>query len=267
MNISTRGVAVSLIDDIRAKYLVFIFLLFVSVSSNATTLTCGLKKVTVQGNQITKIVHEDGTVHTGASVSKNWKYDGTSIKHRLFDKSISCGNKPKSRGEIIDELSGKFTEKPSLYGMNQQEAEQMKAYTANLMKTDNACHLLVDAAKSTSRKEMFYVDCNDKSSNTKRYWVSENELKQGIAKKATSPVSESLAKEICSRELKKRTNNPSTYDPSLVLGASNQTVERTGRNVVEIEFKASNAFGVEGKYIGRCILEGGAPIEVTIRER
>jgi hypothetical protein len=267
MSISIRGVAVSLIDDIRAKYLVFIFLLFVSVSSNATTLTCGLKKVTVQGNKITKIVHEDGTVHTGASVSKNWKYDGASIKHRLFDKSISCGNKSKNREEIIDELSGKFTEKPSLYGMNQKEAEQMKAYTANLMKTDNACHLLVDAAKSTSRKGMFYVDCNDKSSNTKRYWLSENELKQGIAKKATSPVSESLAKEICSRELKKRTNNPSTYEPSLVLGASNQTVERTGRNVVEIEFKASNAFGVEGKYIGRCILEGGAPIEVTIRDR
>jgi hypothetical protein len=267
MNISTREIAVSLLEDIGAKYLVFIFLLFVSVSSNATTLTCGLKKVTVQGNQITKIEHEDGIVHTGASVSNNWKYDGTSIKHRLLDKSISCGNKPKSRDEIIDELSGKFTEKPSLYGMNQQEAEQMKTYTASLMKTDNACHLLVDAAKSTSRKGMFYVDCNDKSSNTKRYWVSENELKQGIAKKATSPVSESLAKEICSQELKKRTNNPSTYDPSLILGASSRTIERTGRNVVEIEFKASNSFGVESKYIGRCILEGGAPIEVTIRDR
>ena len=257
----------SLIDEIRVKYFVLIFLLFVSVSSNATTLTCGLKKVTVQGNQITKIVQEDGTVHTGASVSKNWTYDGTSIKHRLFDKSISCGNKPKSREEIIDELSGKFTEKPSLYGMNQQEAEQMKTYSANLMKTENACHLLVDAAKSTSRKGMFYVDCNDKSSKTKRYWVSENELKQDIAKNATSPVSESLAKEICSRELKKRTNNPSTYDPSLVLGASNRTVERTGRNVVEIEFKASNTYGVEGKYVGQCILEGGSPIEVTIRDR
>lgn len=151
--------------------------------------------------------------------------------------------------------------------MNQQEAEQMKVYTANLMETDNACHLLVDAAKSTSRKEIFYVDCNDKSSNTKRYWISKNELKQGTAKNATSPVSESLAKQICNRELQKRTNNPSTYDPSLILGASSRKIERTGRNVVEIEFKASNAFGVEGQYIGRCILEGGSSIEVTIRDR
>ena len=256
-----------LIENIWAKYLILVCLLCVSLSSNAQTLTCGLKKVTVQGSQITKIVHEDGTVHTGGSVSKNWNYDGESIKHRLFDKPISCGSMSKTRDEVIAELSGKFTEKPNLYGMNQQEAEQMRGYTANLMKTDSACHLLIDAAKSTSREGMFYVDCNDKSSNTKRYWVSENELKQGTAKKATSPVPESLANEICNRELKERTNNPSTYDPSLILGTSSRKIERTGRNVVEIEFKASNAFGVDGKYIGRCILEGGSPIEVTIRDR
>lgn len=99
-----------LIENIGVKCLLLVVLLFVSLSSNAKTLTCGLKKVTVQGNQITKIVHEDGTVHTGGSVSKNWKYDGESIKHRLFDKPISCGNKSKTRDEIIAELSGKFTE-------------------------------------------------------------------------------------------------------------------------------------------------------------
>ena len=267
MNISTKETIVKLIENNVAKCSVLVFLLFVSVSSYAKTLTCGLKKVTIQGNQITKIVHEDGTVHTGGSISKNWKYDGASIKHRLFDKPILCGNKPKSRNEIIAELSSKFTEKPSLYGMSQKEAKQMKAYTANLMKTNNACHLLVDAAKSTSRKGMFYVDCNDKSSNTKRYWISKNELKQGTAKNAMTPVSESLAKKICNREFKKRTNNPSTYDPSLILGTSSRKVERTGRNVIEIEFKASNSFGVEGKYVGHCILEGGSPIEVTIRDR
>ena len=258
----------SLKDNFVAKFCVVNFLLFVPImSSNAETLICEFKKVTVQGNQITKIEHEDGTVHTGESASKNWKYDGASIKHRLINKSISCENKVKSRNEVIEELSGKFTEKPSLYGMSQQEAAQMKAYTANLMIVDDACYLLVDAAKATSRQGMFYIDCNDKFSNTKRYWISDDELKQGIVKKTTAPVSDNLAKEICNQELKKRTNNPSTYKPSLILGASSRAIERAGRNVVDIEFKASNSFGVEGRYSGRCILEGGTPIEVTIRDQ
>ena len=113
MVIQTREIIVKLINNIEVKFFILFFSLFVSVCSNAKTLTCGLKKVIVQGNQITKIIHEDGTVHSGGSISRNWKYDGASIKHRLFDKPIACGNKPKNREEIITELSGKLTEKPS----------------------------------------------------------------------------------------------------------------------------------------------------------
>ncbi|MGI2002123.1 hypothetical protein [Shewanella frigidimarina] len=241
-------------------------LFFLSMSSNAETITCGLKQVVVNENTINKIIHEDGTVHTGVSVSNNWSYDGRAIKHKLLDTPITCSSKPKSRDEIIAELSGKIAENPEMYGMNKQQAVLMKNYTANLMKTDNQCHLLVDTAKSSSREGMFFIDCNDQSSNTKRYWISESELAQGVVKNATLPIMKSEAIDICNQEFKKMVNNPSTYDPSLILGTSHNVVETSGRNIVEIEFKASNAFGVKSPFIGRCILEAGAPIEVKIRD-
>jgi len=243
------------------------FVLLASSGANANTLTCGLKTVTLSGNTITKIVHEDGTVHTGGSISNNWTYDGKSITHRIMNEPIACSSKAKSRDEVIAELSGRFSKNPRSHGMTAQEANLMGKYTAKLMRQDDSCHLLVDAAKSTSRQGMFYVDCNDKQSNTKRYWVSESDLAGGSVKKAATPVSSSDAISICNNELKARATNPSTYEPSLTLGTSNRAVERTGRNVVEINFEAANSFGVVGKYIGSCILESGLPIEVTIRDR
>lgn len=242
--------------------------LLLATSAGATTLTCGLKTVTLSGNTITKIVHEDGTVHTGGSVSNNWTYDGKAIIHRLIKETISCSSsKAKSRDEVIAELSGRFSKNPKSYGMTAQEANLMEQYTAKIMRQDNACHLLVDAAKSTSRQGMFYIDCNDKQSNTKRLWVSESDLAGGTIKQAATPVSSSDAISICNNELKARATNRSTYDPALILGTSSRAIESTGRNVVEIDFEAANSFGVVGKYVGRCILESGSPIEVTIRDR
>lgn len=247
--------------------ILIVFTSIVSTGASANTLTCGLKTITLSGKVITKIVHEDGTVHTGGSVSNNWTYDGKYITHRLMNEPIACGTKGKSRDEVIAELSGKFSKNPKSYGMSAQEAKLMGEYTANLMRQDSSCYLLVDAAKSTSRQGMFYIDCNDKQSNTKRYWVSEGDLKKGTVKKAATPVSSSDAISICNSELKARTTNPSTYDPSLILGASSRAIERNGRNVVEIDFKTANSFGVVGEYVGHCILESGTPIEVTIKDR
>lgn len=241
--------------------------LLVATSADATTLTCGLKTVTLSGNSITKIVHEDGTIHTGDSVSRNWTYDGKSITHRLMNEPMSCSSTAKSRDEVIAELSGRFSKNPKSYGMTAQEGNLMEQYSAMLMRQDSACHLLVDAAKSTSRRGMFYIDCNDKESNTKRLWVSEGDLVEGAIKQAATPVSNSDAISICNNELKASATNPSTYDPALILGTSSQAIESTGRNVVEINFEATNSFGVVGKYIGRCILESGSLIEVTIRDR
>jgi 23S rRNA maturation-related 3'-5' exoribonuclease YhaM len=160
------------------RFLGAIFLV-ASVGINANTITCGLKTVTLNGNTITKIVHEDGTVHAGASISQNWTYNGKSITHRLMNDPIPCGTAPKTRDEIIAELSGRFTKNPKSFGMTSREAELMVAYTAKLMRTDSACYLLVDAQKSTSKPGMFFIDCNNKQAVGKRYWVSINELEGG----------------------------------------------------------------------------------------
>lgn len=247
--------------------LFFILIFFFSNSVNAETITCGMKTITLNGNQITKIVHEDGTVHSGNSVSNNWSYDGKSISHRIMKDKINCGGKPKSREDVIKELSGKFSKDPKAYGMTPSEASMMGRYAANLMRSDNSCHLIVDAAKSTARKGMFYVDCNDQQANTKRYWVSSSELSEGKMKKAATPISDSSAISICNNELKARATNPNTYDPALLTGTSSRKIESTGRNVVEIDFKASNSFGVIGNYTGKCILESGLVIEVTVNNR
>lgn len=247
--------------------ILIVLALLASTSTRGETLSCGLKTVTLSGNTITKIVHEDGTVHTGGSVSNNWSYDGKSITHNIMREPISCSSKAKSRNEVITELSGRFSKNPKSYGMTAHEANLMGKYTAKMMWQDSACHLLVDAAKSNSRQGMFYIDCNDKQSKTKRYWVSESDLAGGTVKKAATPVSSSDAISICNKELKARTTNPSTYDPALTLGTSSRAIDSTGRNVVEIDFKAANSFGVVGKYVGRCILESGSPIEVTIQAR
>jgi len=235
--------------------------------AKAETINCGLKTITVQSGKLTQIKHEDGTIHSGNSVSDNWSYDGKSIKHRLMDDRIPCGTKPKSRDEVVAELSSRFIKNPSLYGMDKQEARWMASYTANLMKTDKNCHLLVDAAKSTQRKETFYIDCNDHSGSSHRYWVSRGDLKAGNSRPPATPVSEAAAIDICNTELRSKATNPSTYNPSLLTGTTSRIVKANGRNIVEIDFSAENALGVEGKFRGRCILESGRLIEATFENR
>lgn len=51
------------------------------------------------------------------------------------------------------------------------------------------------------------------------------------------------------------------------MGSTSRIVESLGRNVVEIDFKAPNKLGVESEYTGKCILEGGSIVEVTIRDK
>ena len=235
--------------------------------AKAETINCGLKTITVQSGKLTQIKHEDGTIHSGNSVSDNWSYDGKSIKHRLMDDRIPCGTKPKSRDEVVAELSSRFIKNPSLYGMDKQEARWMASYTANLMKTDKNCHLLDDAAKSTQRKESFYIDCNDRTGNTHRYWVTRSDLKSGNSRPPAKPVSEAAAIDICNTELRSKATNPSTYNPSLLTGTTSRIVKANGRNIVEIDFSAENALGVEGKFRGRCILESGRLIEATFENR
>lgn len=260
--------ATAVISKKTTANLVLGFLCFFACQvAKAETINCGLKTITVQSGKLTQIKHEDGTLHSGSSVSDNWGYDGKSIKHRLMDDRIPCGTKPKSRDEAIAELSSVFIKNPSLYGMDKQEARWMASYTANLMKTDKNCHLLIDAAKSTQRNETFYIDCNNNSGNSHRYWVSRGDLKAGSSRPPATPVSKAAAIDICNTELRSKATIPATYNPALIIGTTSSIVKANGRNVVEIDFSAENALGVEGKFRGRCILESGRLIEATIENR
>lgn len=245
--------------------IIFLCILF-CLEVRAETLNCGLKKINVQNGKINEITHEDGTVHSGNSISDNWTYDGKSIKHRIMDEKIQCGSKAKSRNEIIDELASRFIKNPAIHGMNKQEAQFMTNYTANLMRTDENCNLLVDASKSTQRKDMFFIDCNDKVGNPNRYWVPASDMKSGTLKSAVRPVSDKEAISVCSQSLKSQTTNPATYDPSLLTGTTSRVVKSNGRNVVEINFGASNKLGSKAKFKGKCILESGKLIESVIEE-
>jgi hypothetical protein len=239
-----------------------------SVSASAEVLHCGLKTVTVNGGKIQKIRHEDGTVHTGDSVSRNWTFDGKSIKHRFHDKSIQCSTgKAPDRKTIISQLAARFADDPSLYGLSKAEGSQMKDYTTRLMTEKNECHLLIDAAKSTGRAGMYYVDCNDQKGKSHRFWISRDDLKSQTSRSASKPMDRSGALRLCDSELNSRATNRSTYDSSLIFGSSVNTIPETGRNVVSINFSAQNSFGVEQKLRGKCIIESGIPIEVTVEER
>lgn len=254
--------------SINTSQLVLMFLgLFMFHFVEADTITCQQKTITVQNGKITQIRHEDGTVHSGSSVQDNWSFDGKSIKHRLMDERIQCGTKPNSRNEIIEKLSSRFVENPIIYGMSRQEAQWMTRYTENLMRTDENCHLLVDAAKSIDRNEAFYIDCNDRSGNSKRYWVSRADLKAGNMKKSAAPISKRAAIDICNAELRSRTTNPSTYRPALLTGTTSRIIKATGRNIVEIEFTAKSGLGMESNFQGKCILESGHFIEAEIKAR
>lgn len=268
LNLLGFEMATAVMSKKNTVNLVLGFLCFFAYQvAKAETINCGLKTITVQSGKLTQIMHEDGTLHSGSSVSDNWVYDGKSIKHRLMDERIPCGTKPKSRDEIIAEVSSVFIKNPSLHGMDKQEARWMARYTANLMKTDANCHLLVDAAKSTQRNEMFYIDCNNNSGNSHRYWVSRGDLEAGNSRQPATHVSKAAAIDICNTELRSKATNPATYNPSLLTGTASRIVKANGRNIVEIDFSAESALGVEGKFRGRCILESGRLIEATFENR
>jgi len=61
----------------RATLLPLTFALLFSVNAaKAEILNCGLMTVTFENGEPVRIVQEDGRVRTGASVSRNWKYNG-----------------------------------------------------------------------------------------------------------------------------------------------------------------------------------------------
>lgn len=126
---------------------------------------------------------------------------------------------------------------------------------------------LADASdRSTKSEIVIFVDCR----NGERMYVSESDLKAGSADRFQSEkvVDRASAIEACSNAAKSMTTYPELADMHLWTGSSFNANKTTGNAQVLLDFDASNAFGVEGKYTARCIFPaGGEPPEITVHAR
>ncbi len=113
---------------------------------------------------------------------------------------------------------------------------------------------------------MYYLDCRDQQGEVQRRWLSRGDLAGGDIKAGPSTIRNEAAERVCHDQLRSKVVIPSTYRPS-VLGTTSRAIPENGRNVVEIEFTANNSLGGETKYRGKCIIENGRSLEVTVQQR
>lgn len=120
--------------------------------------------------------------------------------------------------------------------------------------------------KSTKANIVFFVDCR----NGERMYVSESDLKAGGSNKFQSDkvVDRASAIKACSDAAKSMTTHPELADMHIWTGSSFNANKSTGNAQVLLDFDASNAFGVKGKFTARCIFPGdGDPPEITVQAR
>ncbi len=120
--------------------------------------------------------------------------------------------------------------------------------------------------KSTKSNILIFVDCR----NGERMYVSESDLKAGGSSQFQSDkvVDRTSAIEACSDAAKSMTTHPELADMHIWTGSSFSANKTTGNAQVLLDFDASNAFGVEGKFTARCIFPAnGASPEITVHAR
>lgn len=119
---------------------------------------------------------------------------------------------------------------------------------------------------STKSNIVIFVDCR----NGERMYVSESDLKAGSSNQFQSDkvVDRASAIKACSDAAKSMTTHPELADMHIWSGSSFNTNKTTGNAHVLLDFDASNAFGVEGKFTARCIFPAnGEPPEITVHAR
>lgn len=234
-------------------------------SAAADQLQCGNKSIALQDSRIISITHEDGSTHKGAGVADYWQYNGKAIKHKLDTKWLTCGSKPKSSDELAAETAAKFANNPKLHGLTVQDGKLMTRYAKQLLAHDSDCKYIVDGAKSSVRKDMYYIDCRNVRGDSERRWITSTELRSGQLT-GSNTVSNNAAVELCHVQLRAKLSNPASYDPN-TLGITSREIHEIGRNVVTIEFSAKNSLGQLAKYRGECLLERGRALETTVKQR
>lgn len=122
----------------------------------------------------------------------------------------------------------------------------------------------VSSSKSRPGAPVFFVNCDGHDGSTFNTWYSLSDLKKGKAKAARNLSAEAV-RSACFTAIKEKLNQPSSFSPHMLDYAVRDMPN--GRSQARIGFTASNAFGTEGDYVGRCLVGPDMPAEVTISEK
>lgn len=126
---------------------------------------------------------------------------------------------------------------------------------AKLAYQSKRCDEIIDVSLSDNQSKpksriVFFVDCKNKE----RFYISENDIKSKLTVQSVKEKFEKIDQyeyyRYCLDMVKKRANFPATVDSSIFNKIVRPSV--TGDIVVQLEFSAKNAFGVEGKYNAEC---------------
>lgn len=140
----------------------------------------------------------------------------------------------------------------------------VEAVAANT-KCDSPEMIGLSENRSTPKKEaVFFVDC----ANYERFFVSQNELKEGTELHAESEVlagDPSKYIEPCKDLIKAQLTYPSSFNG--VFGGTNAFKGTSGNIVVEIDFTAKNGLGNEIPQSAKCLFTTSGTSEITLQDR
>lgn len=121
------------------------------------------------------------------------------------------------------------------------------------------------STKSTLSNLMFFVDC----SNGQRVRLTEREMDTDakVLTQSDKAWSKELAIVACKAGIKDRVNYPSTVKYHDILGLSYYKGIGTDNVVINLDFDAKNAFGLELEYTARCIFPPGEDGEIVITSK
>ena len=123
---------------------------------------------------------------------------------------------------------------------------------------------LSDSRSTVPTRPVVFVDC----ANLERFYLSEDEVDEAVRSQQEKSANFSRTQliERCTEATRVRLNFPSTMDRNIWSISARQSPYQ-GNWVVEFDFKASNAFGMELPASARCITTPEGEMDITIVDR
>lgn len=147
--------------------------------------------------------------------------------------------------------------------------DALRAAAAETVARNPACDRVEYADLSDERstppdKPVVFVDC----ANMQRFYLGEDEVGEAVRSQQEKSANFSRTQliERCTEATKTRLNFPSTLDQNIWSVSARQSPYQ-GNWVVEFDFKAKNAFGMELPASARCITTPEGEMEITIVDR